>query len=490
MPKNINISKPHPLITAVADAIVHEKMLQHGDRVLVGVSGGADSVTLLHILLHLSAGMALGIGVAHLNHALRGKESDCDAAFVESFARQLGVPCFSTLQDVGLQRQKQGGSLEEAGRRARYRFYAQTAKTEGFAKIALGHHADDTAELVLMNMLRGAGPGGIAGIPPTRDPGIIRPLIHARRHEIMAYIKDNNFAYVEDGSNRDMRFFRNRVRHELIPALRETYNPKVTDALVRMASISRTEEEWLDQITGHMMAAAVLAKQEGGLTLSTAYLSRLHLAAARRVVRNALKTIKNDVNGITLQHIDAVIDLVCMGPEHGELHLTGQLRVRRRGPRLLITKEKYPLRSLPRNREPTEHGPFHYEIPRPAAREASIIISETGQKLTFSILQREDLSAKAMGGQTVAFFEMDQLGFPLALRNYRTGDRFTPFGMQGSQKVKKFFINAKIARDQRKTCPILLSRERIIWVVGHRMDDCFKIGPATRNILKVQLLLA
>ena len=133
-----------------------------------------------------------------------------------------------------------GGSLEEAGRQARYRFYTQTAQKEGFDKIALGHHADDNAELVLMNMLRGAGPMGIAGIPPSREPGIIRPLIHVKRFQIKAYIKDNNLDYVEDASNQDTRFLRNRVRHELLPLLTEAYNPRVADALVRLATISRS----------------------------------------------------------------------------------------------------------------------------------------------------------------------------------------------------------------------------------------------------------
>ena len=490
MPEKNKITNGHPLITAVADTIARAKMLQQGDRVLVGVSGGADSVALLHILYRLAAGLNLDIGVAHLNHTLRGKEADRDAAFVQSFARQLGLPCFSDRQDVSLQWKKQGGSLEEAGRRARYRFYTQTAKASGFVKIALGHHADDNAELVLMNMLRGAGPRGIAGIPPTRAPGIIRPLIRARRDAIMAYIKDTGLSYVVDASNRDMRFFRNRVRHELIPALSEAYNPKLTGALVRMASISSAEEEWLEKLTGRMLEAAILAAGERRLTLSGDYIAGLHLAPARRVLRGALKTLKHDLHGITFQHIDAVMELICTGPDHGEIHLPGQLRVRRKGARLVLSAEEHPLRSLPRRRQAQEPRPFHYQIPCPNDRATSVVIEETGQKLAFACIHGKNLSVTAMGRQKVAFFDMDKLDFPLALRNYRTGDRFTPLGMQGSQKVKKFFINAKIGRARRKTCPILLSRDRIIWVVGHRTDDFFKIGPATRNVLKVELLLA
>ena len=344
MPENKNHSKPHPLVTAVADTIAHEKMLQPGDRVLVGVSGGADSVALLHILYQLSVSRDLDIGVAHLNHALRGKASDGDAAFVQTVARQLDLPCFCTRQDVGLRRQKQGGSLEEAGRRARYRFYELTAKAQGFTKIALGHHADDNAELVLMNLLRGSGPMGIAGIPPTRAPGIIRPLIHARRRDIMSYIKDNDLPFVVDASNQDPRFLRNKVRNELIPAVSEAYNPRLTEALVRTASISRTQEEWLEQLTRPMVEAAILATTERSLTLSTVYLSGLHLAAARRVVRSALKILNNDLNGITLHHVDAIIDMVFKGSDLGELHLPGQLRIRRQGPVPLHDKRGTPLK--------------------------------------------------------------------------------------------------------------------------------------------------
>jgi tRNA(Ile)-lysidine synthase len=490
MPENSNNDIPHPLVAAVADTIARKNMLRHGDGVLVGVSGGADSVALAHVLYRLSAGLNLRLGVAHLNHALRGKDADRDAAFVQTFARQMSLPCFNRRHDVARQRQRRGGSLEETGRQARYRFYTQTAQKEGFDKIALGHHADDNAELVLMNMLRGAGPMGIAGIPPSREPGVIRPLIHVKRFQIKAYIKDNHLDYVEDASNQDTRFLRNRVRHELLPLLTEAYNPRVADALVRMASITRVEEEWLEQLTGNMLKAAILTADEQQLTLSRTYLSGLHLAPARRVVRGALKTLKHDLHGITLTHIDDIMGLVHNGPDPGEIHLPGQLRIRLKDMQVILTKEAHPLRSAPSDRDAEQEVSFNYQIPLPATQPTSIVIAPTGQKLVFSCLPGKNLPASAIGGQNVAFFDMDKLNFPLVLRNHETGDRFTPLGMQGSQKVKKFFINAKIARNQRKGCPVILSRDRIIWVVGLRMDDGFKITPSTRNVLKVELLLA
>lgn len=489
MQKIMTFDSTHPLIKAVATAIAREQMLAHGDRVLVGVSGGADSVALLHILHRLSTRLKLFVGVAHLNHALRGKEADRDAAFVQMLARRLDLPCFSATQDVGRERRQKGGSIEAAGRRARYRFYRHTAKAEGFAKIALGHHADDNAEVVLMNILRGAGPGGLAGIPPIREPGIVRPLIHTWRHEIMAFIKDEGLAYVVDASNRDKRFLRNRIRHALMPELSAAYNPRLVESLVRIASIARAEEHWLEEQTNRMLKAAILERQAQQLALSGPYLAGLQMAPARRVVRGALKILQDDLHGFTLQHIDSIIDLALKGPENGERHLPGRLRIRKAGTRLLLTREDRPLRSLPRHREAAHPPDFYYDIPCPPTFPASIVIKEIGRTLVFSCLPDRNPPA-ATGGQNMAFIDMDKLDFPLAVRNVRSGDRFTPLGMQGSQKVKKFFINTKVARARRQTCPVLLSRERIVWLVGHRLDDGFKIEPSTRNILKVELLLA
>ena len=259
---------------------------------------------------------------------------------------------------------------------------------------------------------------------------------------------------------------------------------------MRLASISRVEEEWLDQLTGNMLKAAILTADEKQLALSRTYLSGLHPAPARRVVRGALKILKHDLHGITLKHIDDIIGLVYKGPDPGELHLPGQLRIRLKGLQVTLTKEAHPLRNVPCDRKAVKDVSFYYQIPLPSTQPASIAIAPTGQKLIFACLPEKNVPATAIGGQQVAFFDMDKLDFPLVLRNHETGDRFTPLGMQGSQKVKKFFINAKIARNQREGCPVILSRDRIIWVVGHRIDDGFKITSSTRNVLKVELLLA
>lgn len=490
MPEKKRHKKPHALLTAVADTIRSRQMFHQGDAVLVGVSGGADSVALLHILLQLSATLHLSLGIAHLNHGLRGDASDRDAVFVMSLAKEFDLPCYTATKDVDALRRNLGSGIEAAGRHARYQFYEQTAERHGFDKIALGHHADDSAELVMMNLLRGSGPGGIAGVPPARKARIVRPLIDVRRRDISSYICANHLPFVSDASNQDTRFLRNRVRHELIPQLSDVYNPRLTEALVRTASISRAEEEWLGKIAADMLAAATLRTGKQHMLLSMAYLTGLHVAAFRRVIRGALECINGNLNGITYLHVDAIMDLVFKGRDQGERHLPHRLRVSRRGPTLLISKEKQPLREISHDHLPQKGCPYRYNIPYPEVQSLSLLIAETAQRLLFSVIKREDLSRLTMGGQERAFFDMEKLDFPLVLRNHQNGDRFTPLGMKGSQKVQKYFIDAKIARVDRKICPILLSREQIIWVVGHRMDERFKIEPATRYILKMELSLA
>jgi tRNA(Ile)-lysidine synthase len=214
------------ILRAVDRTLRTHCMLQNADAVLVAVSGGADSVALLHILLELAPKYSLRMAIAHLNHGLRQKESDRDEAFVASLAKQLELPFYVGREDVRGYRQRHRLSIEDAARQVRYRFYNSVAVNYGYGKIALGHHGDDNAELILMNLLRGSGPLGLSGISPVRDGKIVRPLINLRRSEIMDYVAAKNLDYVTDSSNWDLKFRRNKIRTRLIPQLKSGYNPK------------------------------------------------------------------------------------------------------------------------------------------------------------------------------------------------------------------------------------------------------------------------
>ncbi|MBW2620551.1 MAG: tRNA lysidine(34) synthetase TilS, partial [Deltaproteobacteria bacterium] len=251
------------LLRTVEQTITTYGMLKPGDSVLIGVSGGPDSVALFHVLLTLASRFSLRIGVAHLDHCLRQNDSDKDAEFVASLAARFDIPCYIHKANVRKYQLENKLSLEEAARRVRHTFLNRVAEKNSFNKIALGHHFDDNAELVLMNLFRGSGPLGISGIPPVRDGKIIRPLIRSNRSEIIAFLDKNGIKYISDSSNRDTRFLRNRIRHDLIPLLKTSYNPKITQNLNRLASIVRSEEEWIEDVIHPLFKKAVINIQDG-----------------------------------------------------------------------------------------------------------------------------------------------------------------------------------------------------------------------------------
>lgn len=474
------------LLRIVEETVTAYGMLKEKDSVVVGVSGGPDSVALLHVLRALAARFSLKLGIAHLNHSLRQNDSDREAAFVETLSDRLGLPCHIHKEDVHEYQIKNRLSLEEAARRVRYTFLNRVAETNRYNKIALGHHSDDNAELVLMNLFRGSGPLGLSGIPPVRDGKIIRPLIKLSRSEIIDFLNQNRLKFVSDASNRDTKHLRNRVRHKLIPLLKTAYNPKISETLNRLSSVMLSEEAWIEDVIHPLFEKSVLNVQDDRITFSVSMLDRLHTAAQRRILRKAISRIKGDLRRISFVNIDAVLRLLEKGPTYGRLDLPDRIRIRRSGDVLLISQEKSALRNLDVKSGHPKPFVFEYKIAKPE----SIFVKEIGAHLEFTEMSTDTMPDYCCAGQYTGFFDKDTLSFPMVLRNYRPGDVFRPMGMDGTQKLKKFFIDKKVPRNERTKCPILLSREKIIWVVGHRADESVKMTPSTRNVLKVELFLA
>ncbi|MCJ7617737.1 MAG: tRNA lysidine(34) synthetase TilS [Desulfobacterales bacterium] len=484
------------LIKTVGATIKAYRMIEPGDSVIVGVSGGPDSVALLHIILSLAQRFSLRVGVAHLNHSLRQKDSDDDAEFVASLARKFDLPCYIKKEDVSKYRHEKKLSLEEAARIVRYRFFESVAEKYMFNKIALGHNADDNAELVIMHLLRGSGPLGISGIPPVRNGEIIRPLIKLTKSEILEFLTVNEFKFVLDKSNNDQRYLRNRIRHHLIPYLKSSYNKRIVETINRFASIIRSEEEWIDDLIKPIFNKSVLAAENNSVALSISSINELHIAAQRRIIRKAIAEIKGNLRRITFSHIESVISLLNGGHAFGYIDLPDRIWIKRDGDTISFSREKRLLRDLYKKLSDENKVSFEYRILKPEAGlkaeifPRSLLIKELGLNMEFSKIDIENLPDIHHAGHNVAFFDMDKLSFPLVLRNFRPGDKFQPLGMSGTQKVKKYFINNKVARDQRAKCLILLSQDKIMWVVGYRIDDFFKVKQPARNILKVELFLA
>jgi tRNA(Ile)-lysidine synthase len=289
------------MIRRVHATVLKFGMLRRGDHVLVAVSGGADSVALLHVLRRLERRWELRLSAAHLNHGLRGAESDEDEAFVLRLGKELGVPVVSERWE-----RPPAGNLEQAARRARYAFLRRAAASAGATRIAVGHTRDDQAETVLLRILRGSGSLGLVGIHPVVDDLIVRPLIEISRAEIERYLTASGVPWRSDSSNSDLRYRRNRIRHELLPLLRDGYNPRIDEVLAREAAVAR-------DTAGYLEEAARVAYEEmrrdavGGVALDVPSLLRLHPALRREAVRLALRECRGSLRGIDAAHVEAAL---------------------------------------------------------------------------------------------------------------------------------------------------------------------------------------
>ena len=462
-------------LSAVEATIRHYHMLDERDTVVVGVSGGPDSVALLHSLVALAPRWSLQLVIGHLNHQLRGATADQEAVFVSRIAKDLGISCEIASENVAEYAADLRLSLQEAAREVRYAFYDKVAAKYSSSKIALGHHADDNAESILMHLLRGTGPLGLTGIPPVRRGRIIRPLIDLTKKEILTFLELSDLEYMKDNSNIDTKYLRNRIRHELLPSLKEDYNPNVVYALNRLASILRDEEDFWDREVRRILQDLVSVQTPDRLSLTARGLSDLHPAQLRRLVRYAVLSLKGELKRLGHVHVQAIAQLIAGPSPSGRLNLPHGVMVVRDGEEINFLLSP-----------PGEDIGFEYHIPGIQ----STLIREIGISLKLSVCDRDEVSDPKSYPLTTALFDMAAVTFPLKIRNFKHGDRFRPLGMAGSQKLKAFFINHKVPRSKRLRCPILLSGGRIIWVGGYRIDDSAKLTGETKKVLKAELLPA
>lgn len=486
MPPSSSRSDSDDLLAAVRQTLISHSMVARGDRVLVGVSGGPDSMTLLHLLHRLAPQLKISLGVAHLNHCLRGAAADQDAEMVRKAAEALNLRSHLGRARVLKVKRKLGLSPEEAARRVRYAFLHRIMLDAGYTKLALGHHQDDNAEQVLLALLRGTGPTGLSGILPVRKDRIIRPLIQTRRSQIEAFISREGVVCVVDATNSDLKLMRNRVRHRLLPLLASEYQPRIVDGLNRLADVIRSEQAWIEEMVAAEYQRAVDRDEADTLTLPVEFLGRAHPALARRLVRRALQELSGSLRRIRFSHVQSLLHLLSDGGGAKELHLPGGIRVHRTGDRLTLLKAPRVGRKPP---DPAveEEDPGVTVIP--TSFPATIEIMTLGIGMRLVTCRPDQLPPWADIGRNEAYFDLARLCLPLVLRPVAAGDRFTPLGAGGSQKVKKYLIDHRIPRRIRTTIPVLADQQRIIWLVGQRMDDHPKVTAITRRVLRVDFFL-
>jgi len=461
------------------------RMLSAGEKVLVAVSGGVDSMVLLTVLLQLP--LRLKLAVFHLNHGLR-PEAEEEAALVARYAAAHDLPCFITRPDCDLQTAAGHGSLQVVARRERYRLLARTADQHGYEKIALGHQADDQVETVLMRFLAGAGPEGLAGIPPVRDR-YVRPLLEVGRAEILAYARRRNLSWAEDASNQKPVYLRNRLRHQLLPYLEEEYQPGLRGRLRETAVICREWQDVLAALGREVLARWGLLQPDGRLTPNrnggylvpvTAW-RQLFTAVQRLLFRWLFFSLTKTDAYLEFTHSEAFLGLLT-GPPGKRIDLPGGITACKEGQAVWLGPA--PVAAGNRAQGEAQERWERLMLTVPGVTILPARIGEVESRwLTVDALPA-DWNCVA---PNEFYFDADQLTFPLFLRPRKPGDRFQPLGLGGSKKVKDLLIGAKIPRHERSAYPLLVDGEdRILGVLGLRPAERGKVTTRTRRVLYLQ----
>jgi tRNA(Ile)-lysidine synthase len=454
------------ILDRVRQTVAKYNMISEGDCVVVGVSGGVDSVALLSVLSKLRAVYGMSLIVAHLNHRLRGAESQRDEAFVRDLARDLGLPCEVASMEVGLMKGRDM-TLQEAAREARFMFFERVVQKHRAHRLALGQTADDQAETMVMRFIRGAGLGGLKGIPPVRNE-VIHPLIETSRGEIETYLAREGLTYVEDSSNRKDIYLRNRIRRYVIPFL-EGYNPNLKKSLVRMAQVLWQEDRYLERKVERFSRR--MAWQRGnGVYLELGPFRRLDPALQFRVLKETLGAVSGmHRKRLGVVHVLSLLGLITAGNPHGLVDLPGGLMARRVYDRLEIRRKG---------------GDTPRDFDVPLAIPGVTPIPEIGKRMISQWLDTWDL---AESSSQCVFFDADRLHTSLRVRNRQHGDRFRPLGMPGSKKLKDCLIDWKVPMVQRKRVPLVVSGETIVWVVGYRISHEVRVTPETRRVMRLEI---
>ena len=454
------------LLSKVRRTITRHVLLKRGDKVVVGCSGGADSMALLAALLELREEYALRLAVVHFNHRLR-RSAEEDERFVILMARKHGLPVYVRREGIRTYARRHGLNVEEAARERRYNFLRETAGRVGASRIATAHTLTDQAETVLMRILRGSGPTGLGGIAPCIDGLIIRPLLEVDRQEVEAYLRARRIPHREDETNRDLRYQRNRVRRRLVPYIEKHFEPKIVRQLGRLAEISREEERVWEEFIRAEMDQAIIRKK-GKDYLNAQRLSTLPPASARRLVRAFLKAIKGDLRRFSFHDVESVRCLA----DRKEASLPGKL-VLRREKGLISVKE----------RSPAPKG-FHYDWDGGK----KLLIPEVGLSFTARRIRKGKMKLPSYNDDRRVLLEAGKVCFPLLVRSRSEGDRYRPLGSPGRKKLKEIMRAKGIPPGERDRRPVFLSAGKIVWVPGLPVSEDFKITPATKAIYIISKL--
>ncbi|MFH1970352.1 MAG: tRNA lysidine(34) synthetase TilS [Verrucomicrobiota bacterium] len=457
---------------SVIQTIRRHNLLARGQHILVGVSGGADSVALLAVLRRLAPAWKLRLTVAHLNHGIRGPAAAADAAFVADLARRWKLEFIGGRVNVPVQARRRGISLEMAGRKARYGFFAEAARAHHCDAVATAHTADDQAETILLNLARGAGAAGLAGIPYIGRHGalnVVRPLRDVGRKSVERFLARGRLAWREDATNANPAFLRNRVRHEVLPFLEERLNPGIRLALLRASNILTSENEWLEMLTDRLFAEC--RGVEAGLDANR--LAGFPVAARRRVLRRWLETGGFDMEMLSFDVIERLDNLVTDRRGGRAMTLPGGGLVRRSGGVLTLSQRDNPSAQA-----------FCVRLAVPG----QTLLPKQGVRITTRIGPGIVKERPAPVGALPARASLSLRAWRkrrLLARSWKPGDRMRPLGMQGTKKLQDIFSDGKVPPTLRHRLPVIECQGEIVWIPGFRIAQGWQVRPDEPSALQL-----
>ncbi|MHC5108707.1 MAG: tRNA lysidine(34) synthetase TilS [Planctomycetota bacterium] len=469
------------MLRSFAQEITTDGLIDNDASVVVGVSGGPDSMALLHLLLGLnkSHDWNLKIHVAHLNHQLRTRESEEDAAFVQAAADAHALPCTIDSRNIADIAEDEGLGIEEVGRRERYAFYERVCLTAGSSIVAIAHQQDDNAETILQRILRGTGVRGLAGIPrarklsPQSDITIVRPLLRRSREWVMTYLADEGVAYRDDRTNLSNEPMRNRIRNKIIPTLADEVNPQVKDALIRLGEQAQWVEEYLRETVERTFDTLIVSRNDQELTINADALARKSRIVQTEIIRLAYRSFGLGEQDLAFTHLVAALELVSDPTSGRQVQL----------PRGMTLEKRY--------------GHLSFAMPTDEPREEispEIAIHLPGQTVLpirrliidceiLQVTESEMASLRRLHEKSEEYVDFDAVHPPLVVRTRKPGDRFFPLGAPGSKKLSDFLADTKVSPKARKRVAVLCDQLGPIWVIGHRLDERVKLTALTRKVL-------
>ncbi len=457
------------LITDVRSYIDMHQMLRRGTTVLVAVSGGPDSMALLTLLGRLRAVYELRLIAVHIDHQLRGPESGRDALFVRQQAARLGLSCRVVPVEVKHFGQTSGLSPQHAAREVRYAALANLQRQLGAERVALGHIADDQTETLLMRLLRGTGPAGLAGMPPIRPP-YVRPLLSTRRQTLIDFLRQEGIPWVQDSSNVKRIYQRNRIRLDVLPVLRQ-YNPQIDHRLYELAEMMAAEHHFLEREVDAWYPCVVSRRSDRRLVLHSQAYAHVPLAVQRRLLRRLTDQYVEPPAVVGFHHIERLRLLLAQGKLGQRLTLPGQWLVERHLDTAVMWRDE-PSAGVLQAAQLAVPG-------RAALPELDVCVTAEFLRAVPSLLAP---------GRDVVYIDAASIQTPLTLCTRWPGARFHPLGAPGHKKLKSFFIDKKVPRAERERIPLVVSGADIVWVAGYQLGNRFRIRPETQRAVRLQYL--